>query len=275
MDINADLDRITHPLRLAKGPHRPGSDTGCAMNVISYINGDEHITDFPSGSATPLAVLVQASNDLLAGPDGYLSPDNSVLALELAWHTVGTANVPDTVVHAWLAELLANPSWGAVRYANITAIKAIQEIAALHRAAAAGDMPAVTDWAAAARAARAIDSTSETAGAHALRAAYQSTTGIENRATVNAVTAHVAQAHALASWGTMASRVVELTRQAIGCWRELAGGQSSSECAPSFTLGAERATSFTLETERAPSFTLEAELAEMAAAALAPVAGAA
>ena len=32
-----DIDRITHPLRLAKGSHQPGSGKGCAMNVISYI----------------------------------------------------------------------------------------------------------------------------------------------------------------------------------------------------------------------------------------------
>ena len=107
-----DLDRITHPLRLARGSHQPGSDKGCAMNAISFINGDEFITDFPTCSARPLAILIQACNDLLAAPGGYLSPEHSVLALELAWQTVGTAGVADTVVHAWLAELLTNPVWG-------------------------------------------------------------------------------------------------------------------------------------------------------------------
>jgi hypothetical protein len=68
-----DLYRITHPLRLAKGSHQPGSGQECATNVISYINGDEQITDFPTCSARPLSLFVQASNDLLAGPDGYLS----------------------------------------------------------------------------------------------------------------------------------------------------------------------------------------------------------
>ena len=34
------LARITHPLRLARGSHQPGSGKGCAMNVTSYINGD-------------------------------------------------------------------------------------------------------------------------------------------------------------------------------------------------------------------------------------------
>ena len=32
------IDRITHPLRLAKGSHQPGSGKGSAMNVISDIN---------------------------------------------------------------------------------------------------------------------------------------------------------------------------------------------------------------------------------------------
>src|SRR5580693_8979673 len=29
-----DIDRITHPLRLSKGSHQPGSGKGCAMNFI-------------------------------------------------------------------------------------------------------------------------------------------------------------------------------------------------------------------------------------------------
>jgi len=85
-----DLDRITSPMRLARGSHLPGSGKGCAMNVISYINGDEHITDFPATSARPLASFVQLCNDLLAESDGYLSPENSLLVLDLGWLTVGT-----------------------------------------------------------------------------------------------------------------------------------------------------------------------------------------
>ena len=96
-ETHMDLDRITHPLRLARGSHQPGSGKGCAMNAISYINGDTRITDFPTRSARPLSILVQSCNDLLAGPGGYLSPENSVLALELAWQTVGTADRVDVV----------------------------------------------------------------------------------------------------------------------------------------------------------------------------------
>jgi hypothetical protein len=150
-----NLNRITHPLRLAKGSHQPGSGKGCAMNAISYINGDAQITDFPACSARPLAALVQSCNDLLAGPDGYLSPDNSLLALELGWQTVGTADVADSVIHAWVAELLTNSTWGVLRYANIGAIKAIIDIAQLHGSVASGHTPPVAAWDAADRAARA------------------------------------------------------------------------------------------------------------------------
>lgn len=251
-----DLDRITHPLRLAKGSHQPESGKGCAMNVISYINGDAQITDFPTCSAPPLALLVQSSNDGLAGPDGYLSPENSLLALDLAWQTVGTADVPDTLVHAWVAELLANPAWGVARYAKITAIKVILDIAELHRAAGSGDMPAIADWAVAERAARAIEPSLNGAGMYAVRAAYQSTTlgGIHRWMTLNEVTAHVLHVYALATGSTTASRIVELSRQAIRSWRALAGLDDGGDISPaavnhaqqfvgrdaSVTLGAER-----------------------------------
>lgn len=225
-----DLDRITHPLRLASGSHQRGSGKGCAMNVISYINGDAEITDFPASSARPLAILVQSCNDLLAGPSGYLSPENSLLALELAWQTVGTADVPNTVIHAWLAELLSNPSWGVSQYAKITAIKAIVDIADLHRKAAAGDIEPIAAWGAADRAARAaaqaLNAVSNAAGSNAIRAAYESTALVDSRdyrATLDALTAIALRAHARAAESATASRIVELTRQAIGAWRHLAG----------------------------------------------------
>src|ERR1700753_2867821 len=148
-----DLDRITHPLRLAKGSHRPGSGKGCAMNAISYINGDTQLTDFPACSARPLAAFVQVCNDLLAGPDDDLSPENSLLALDLGWQTVGTANVGDTVIHAWVAELLTSPARGVLRYAEraarhakTAADKAVFDIAELHRAVAAGGVMFHPPW---------------------------------------------------------------------------------------------------------------------------------
>lgn len=93
------------PLRLAKGSHEPGSGKGCAMNVVSYTNGDTTITDYPECSARPLAVMVQVVNDALAGTDGFLSPENSVIALDLGWRTVGTANKDYDMQSIWWRQL--------------------------------------------------------------------------------------------------------------------------------------------------------------------------
>jgi hypothetical protein len=169
---------------------------------------------------------VQTSNDLLAGPDGYLLPDDSVLALDLAWQTVGTADVPETVVHAWIAELLTSPTWGVLKYAKITAHKAILDIAELHRAAASGDMPAVADWGAAGRTAREVASTLSGAGMRAAQAAAESTAFVDNDLLISLdkVVAHAQNAHGLASGdATAASRMTQLTGHAIGAWRQLAG----------------------------------------------------
>ena len=218
-----DLDRITHPLRLAKGSHRPGSGKGCAMNAISYIGGDTQITDFPATSARPLAAFVQRCNDLLAGADGDLSPENSVLALELGWQTVGTAEAPDNVIHAWVAELLTSPAWGVVQYAENAAAEAIFDIADLHRALASGAMPAIPAWYSADCAARAVCVTLAGAGLYAVRAAYQSTALVdtEHCETLDAVTGNALRAHELATESTGAARIVEVTRQAIRSWRHL------------------------------------------------------
>jgi hypothetical protein len=220
-----DLDRITNPLRLARGSHQPGSGKGCAMNVISYINGDEQITDFPATSARPLASFVQLCNDLLAGPDGYLSPENSLLVLDLGWLTVGTADVADTVMHIWVTKLLISPPWGVVRYAADAAADAITDIAELHRRLVPGDMPPIAEWDSAARAARSVSETSEGAELYAVRAATQSTALVETDDwdTLDAVTGNALRAHRLANGEAGAARILEVTRNAIRSWRRLAG----------------------------------------------------
>jgi hypothetical protein len=234
-ETQMDFERITHPLRLARGSHQPESGKGCAMNVISYTNGDTHITDFPDCSARPLAAFVQVCNDLLAGPDGYLSPENSLLALELGFQTVGTADVTDTVIHAWVAELLSSPTWGVLRYAKKDAAKAIFDIAELHRRAAEGDMPSIAAWDAADRAARAIyragGPTLRLGGMYAMRAAYHSIALVDtdHRATLDAVTGYALRAHMLATGATRANPIVKLTRQAIRSWRALAGLNSHND----------------------------------------------
>ena len=83
------------------------------MNVISYINGDAKITDYPECSAQPLARMVQSLNDELAGVDGFLSPENSIIVLDLGWLTVGTADTPREIVWRWLADLLVHPGWAS------------------------------------------------------------------------------------------------------------------------------------------------------------------
>jgi hypothetical protein len=220
-----DLDRITHPLRLARGSHQPGSGKGCAMNAISYINGDEQITDFPATSARPLASFVQLCNDLLAGRDGYLSPEDSLLVLDLGWLTVGTADVADDVMHIWVTKLLISPPWGVVRYAGGAAAEAITGIAELHRRLAPGDTPPITEWDSAARTARAVSETSQGAELYAIRAAYQSTALIDTDDwdTLDAVTGNALRAHRLANGEASAARILDVTRNAIRSWRRLGG----------------------------------------------------
>jgi hypothetical protein len=220
-----DLDRITNPLRLARGSHQPGSGKGCAMNAVSYIEGDEEITDFPATSARPLASFVQLCNDLLAEPDGFLSPKNSLLVLDLAWLTVGTADVADSITHIWVTKLLTSPPWGVLRYAGGAAAQAIADIADLHRTFAPGDVPSIVNWDGAARAGRAAAEAAEGAELYAVRAACQSTALVETDDwdTLDAVTGNALRAHRLAHGDAGAARILEVTRNAIRSWRRLAG----------------------------------------------------
>lgn len=238
-----DLDRITHPLRLARGSHQAGSGRGCAMNAISYITGDVEITDYPECCARPLATIVQWCNDRLAGPDGFLSPEDSVVALDLGWQTVRTADVGTAVVHGWVAELLTGPAWGVVWNANHAAAKAIRDIADLHRRAAAGDMPPVSAWysadCAGQAAVRGLSRTSERSARCAVRAASQSIAlaGATSPTKMDAVTGNALRSHELAPGGLSPARAVELTRHAIASWRVLAGLDVHEEASPVLTDG--------------------------------------
>lgn len=191
----------------------------------SYINGDEQITDFPATSARPLASFVQLCNDLLAGPDGYLSPADSLLVLDLGWLTVGTADVADDVMHIWVTKLLISPPWGVVRYADGEAAAAITGIAELHRRLAPGDAPDIAPWDSAARAARAASEIVTGAELYAVRAAYQSTALVETDDwdTLDAVTGNALRAHRLANGDAGAAPILEVTRNAIRSWRRLGG----------------------------------------------------
>jgi hypothetical protein len=202
--MSLDLDRITHPLRLAKGSHEPGSGKGCAMNVISYINGDTKITDYPECSARPLARMVQVLNDRLAGHDGYLSPENGVLVLDLGWLTVGTAGVAREAVWQWLADILVDPEWGVVKYARPCGVAAIRRVAALCVREAGGERVPASEWGDARKAAAAYSAVAAYAAAYSAVAAYAAT-------------------YAAAIAATDAALAADFTRWAILRWRELAG----------------------------------------------------
>jgi hypothetical protein len=137
---------------------------------------------------------------------------------------VGTAEVPDNVIHAWVTELLTSPAWGVVQYADDAAVEAIFDIADLHRALASGAMPAIPAWYSADCAARAVGATLAGAGLYAVRAAYQSTALVdtEHCETLDAVTGNALRAHELATESTGAARIVDVTRYAIRSWRRLA-----------------------------------------------------
>lgn len=107
-------NRITNPLTVIGGVGTPESGTGCAMQVVSYTNGDAVITDYPKCSHPILARLVQSANDTLSvrgktlvtrrGTVRALSPADAMTAVELGFATVGTADDGDDVLEAWLAD---------------------------------------------------------------------------------------------------------------------------------------------------------------------------
>ena len=220
--MSLDLDRITHPLRLARGSHQPGSGKGCAMNVISYINGDAKITDYPECSARPLARMVQALNDRLAGPDGFLSPENSVIVLDLGWLTVGTADTPREIAWRWLADLLVHPEMGIVTTVRRVDVRdALIHVATLYMRESRGERVTVVEW----RAARGQAQKAKNAAA-ADADAWGAADAVADAAAwgaayADAYTAADAVADAVAAAAAYAR--ITFTRWAIEHWRELAG----------------------------------------------------
>ena len=243
--MSLDLDRITHPLRLAQGSHQPGSGKGCAMNVISYINGDAKITDYPECSARPLARMVQSLNDELAGVDGFLSPENSIIVLDLGWLTVGTADTPREIVWRWLADLLVHPEMGLVnRVRRVDVRDALIHMATLYMRESRGERVTVAEWRAARDQARKAKSyayaadAAAAADAYAAAAAYAAADAYVDAAAAAdayaaaaaaayadaaAYAAAYADAYAAAYADAAAYARSTFTRWAIEHWRELAG----------------------------------------------------
>ncbi len=228
--MSLDLDRITHPLRLAQGSHQPGSGKGCAMNVISYINGDAKITDYPECSARPLARMVQSLNDQLAGVDGFLSPENSIIVLDLGWLTVGTAGTPREIVWRWLADLLVHPEMGIVtKVRRVDVRDALIHVAKLYMRKSRGERVTVTEWRAAryqaqkATSAAAADAAAYADADAAAYAAAYAASYADSAAYAAAYAASYAAAASYADAAADAAARITFTRWAIEHWRELAG----------------------------------------------------
>ena len=153
------------PLRLAVGSHKAGSGRGCAMNVISWENGDSRISDMPDCTHPFLSRVVQRLNDSICEQrdGGLLCADCSVIVLGLAHRTVGTADAdPDGRVMVRIA------AEEAQRVAHLNSDPRVQ--AAIDAALAWADTPTYAAAAAAAAAAGRVVAYAATRATHA--AAY-------------------------------------------------------------------------------------------------------
>ena len=152
------------PLRLAVGSHKAGSGRGCAMNVISWENGDSRISDMPDCTHPFLSRVVQRLNDSICEQrdGGLLCADCSVIVLGLAHRTVGTADAdPDGRVMVRIA------AEEAQRVAHLNSDPRVQ--AAIDAALAWADTPTAAAAYAANAAAGRVE---QTADAYAARATY-------------------------------------------------------------------------------------------------------
>lgn len=114
------MNDITRPLVLAGFSHSAGSGYGCAMNVLSWENGDATITDTPACTDQMLAVYVQELNDLLATvPTDTFDPEEgdvihvvpaeqAVKVLAIAHRTVGSGELDDETKGNAIAAFVAS-----------------------------------------------------------------------------------------------------------------------------------------------------------------------
>ena len=234
------------PLRLAVGSHKAGSGRGCAMNVISWENGDSRISDMPDCTHPFLSRVVQRLNDSICEQrdGGLLCADCSVIVLGLAHRTVGTADAdPDGRVMVRIA------AEEAQRVAHMNSDPRVQ--AAIDAALAWADTPtnaADADAAAnaAARAAAAAANANAAAGrvvayaaAYAARAtyadadaaAYASAAAAYAAAYASAAAAYAARATYAAADAYAANAAagrVEQTERIIDRFRALTGHDTTA-----------------------------------------------
>jgi hypothetical protein len=160
------------PLRLAVGSHKAGSGRGCAMNVISWENGDSRISDMPDCTHPFLSRVVQRLNDSICEQrdGGLLCADCSVIVLGLAHRTVGTADAdPDGRVMVRIA------AEEAQRVAHMNSDPRVQ--AAIDAALAWADTPTAAAAYAANAAAGRVVAYAATRATHAAYAAAYAAAG--------------------------------------------------------------------------------------------------
>ena len=213
----------THqPLRLAVGSHKAGSGRGCAMNLISWENGDTTITDFPDCVDPMLARVVQRLNDTICthSGDGLLCPDCSVVVLEVAHSVVGTAGVASHADYVAIAVRLAR---GVAHLNSDPRVMAAIEAAEMWLAHPSADAAnAAADAAYAAYAAHAAN-----AAAHAAAYAANAAAGAAYAAAYAAYAAANAAADAAdavdAADAAVDADPLANTRHVIEVWREVTG----------------------------------------------------
>lgn len=145
---------FTAPPRLAVGSH-PGSKTYmCAMNVISWENGDKDITDFPACTPRPLARMVQMVNDtycrhITSELDPHTGRRVSVLCapcsvkmLNLAHRTVHLPTPTYAGGWGWMADMLKAAQRSAYSVAELEVLREAQRVAAARSAGIAPECPA-------------------------------------------------------------------------------------------------------------------------------------
>ena len=237
------------PLRLAVGSHKAGSGRGCAMNVISWENGDSRISDMPDCTHPFLSRVVQRLNDSICEQrdGGLLCADCSVIVLGLAHRTVGTADAdPDGRVMVRIAaeeaqrvaHMNSDPRVQAAIDAALAwadtptnAAAAATYAAAADAAdatyAAAADANAARAARAAARAAAATYAAARAAADAAANAAYAARAAARAAAAANAAYAADADAAAYAAAYAAAGRV-EQTERIIDRFRALTGHDTTA-----------------------------------------------
>jgi hypothetical protein len=217
------MNNITEPLRLAIGSHSAGTGKGCAMNVISWENGDTTISDLPACSDELLSRIVQRVNDTICDhrTNDLLCPACSVAVLELGHRTVGTGDLPLTRAERMKVWVLV----------ACDQAREVLPLTAEHRAVALAAIEAAEGWVAGTVSVKDLNAAANAyayAADAAYDAAYAAAYAAANAANADAANANAyanaanANANAYANAADAAARL-RLAHKAIDKFAELTG----------------------------------------------------